>query len=566
MKTSNIRSIKLFDSEKKISFAIALVIWLTMYLTGWSRIYIRGTSGVDMECSLLHLVFLYFLVHHTKHFIINIRDDKYKTALYIASAYFILNIIILLLTWPGLIRFDDLLCFSCIREYTFYVWQHFITALYYLLCMKTLPFATGLIIIQVYIIALIVGYSISSIAFAYVDDIRSRKILIVLLFLSVNFLPVMSYSLSGYRIALYSFFELLFIAEIITIKKQDGIIEKDRLTGLVILCIILAVWRSEGIYYIILFPVLLMFIKDKIEKKTSIIFYCAVVAIISMLMVKLNNIAISSNDYSITATFMPLPELVINADKERDKEILSEMDKVINLNVIYQNPNESAEKLFWDKDLIKKGYSNADYKNYIRAYLKLVFRHPLTAFKPMWNNFLASAGITTIENGYPLLRSNLYVYDILFEEQSEMDRLIDENILPHTELYEYKKQPLTKKGWDNIDSIFKKPINRKLRTAVTRIIAGINSRGRVTILYRIFWNFFIPLILVMICFIYKILKRDWFIAAVILLVLCRTALVFVTSSAPYLMYYIPAYMSAYILSFFIIFMIFYKSTKPLNNS
>lgn len=290
------------------------------------------------------------------------------------------------------------------------------------------------------------------------------------------------------------------------------------------------------------------------------------VAIISMLMVKLNNIAISSNDYSITATFMPLPELVINADKERDKEILSEMDKVINLNVIYQNPNESAEKLFWDKDLIKKGYSNADYKNYIRAYLKLVFRHPLTAFKPMWNNFLASAGITTIENGYPLLRSNLYVYDILFEEQSEMDRLIDENILPHTELYEYKKQPLTKKGWDNIDSIFKKPINRKLRTAVTRIIAGINSRGRVTILYRIFWNFFIPLILVMICFIYKILKRDWFIAAVILLVLCRTALVFVTSSAPYLMYYIPAYMSAYILSFFIIFMIFYKSTKPLNNS
>lgn len=184
----------------------------------------------------------------------------------------------------------------------------------------------------------------------------------------------------------------------------------------------------------------------------------------------------------------------------------------------------------------------------------------------MWNNFLASAGITTIENGYPLLRSNLYVYDILFEEQSEMDRLIDENILPHTELYEYKKQPLTKKGWDNIDSIFKKPINRKLRTAVTRIIAGINSRGRVTILYRIFWNFFIPLILVMICFIYKILKRDWFIAAVILLVLCRTALVFVTSSAPYLMYYIPAYMSAYILSFFIIFMIFYKSTKPLNNS
>lgn len=566
MKTSNIRSIKLFDSEKKISFAIALVIWLTMYLTGWSRIYIRGTSGVDMECSLLHLVFLYFLVHHTKHFIINIRDDKYKTVLYIASAYFILNIIILLLTWPGLIRFDDLLCFSCIREYTFYVWQHFITALYYLLCMKTLPFATGLIIIQVYIIALIVGYSISSIAFAYVDDIRSRKVLIVLLFLSVNFLPVMSYSLSGYRIALYSFFELLFIAEIITIKKQDGIIEKDRLTGLVILCIIIAVWRSEGIYYIILFPVLLMFIKDKIEKKTSIIFYCAVVAIISMLMVKLNNIAISSNDYSITATFMPLPELVINADKERDKEILSEMDKVINLNVIYQNPNESAERLYWDKDLIKKGYSNADYKNYIRAYLKLVFRHPLTAFKPMWNNFLASAGITTIENGYPLLRSNLYVYDILFEEQSEMDRLIDENILPHTELYEYKKQPLTKKEWDNIDSIFKKPINRKLRTAVTRIIAGINSRGRVTILYRIFWNFFIPLILVMICFIYKILKRDWFIAAVILLVLCRTALVFVTSSAPYLMYYIPAYMSAYILSFFIIFMIFYKSTKPLNNS
>ncbi|EHI55837.1 hypothetical protein HMPREF9333_00880 [Johnsonella ignava ATCC 51276] len=563
MKISNIRNIKLFDSEEKKSFAIALVIWLVMNLTGWASMYFKPTDELHMEFILLHLAFLYFLVHRTKHFIINIKDDKYKAAICIAAVYFIFNIIILFLIWPGLMRHDDLMSFLYTKSYILYVWQHFITGIYYFVCLKTLPFATGLIIIQLYIIALITGYSISNIAFAYVDDPRRRKILMAILFLPVNFLPVMAYSLSGYRIALYTFFELLFISEIITIKKQDKIIGKNKLADLTVLCIMLAVWRTEGIYYIILFPILLIFIKDKIEKNLSIMFYCIVVAAISVLIGKLNNIATGSSNYSLTATFMPLPDLVLNADKAKDKDILSEMDKVIDLNVIYQNPDETAERLFWDKDLVRKEYSDADYKKYMGAYLKLVLRYPLRAFKPMWDNFLASSGITTVENGYPLLRSNIYVYDTLFEEQSEMERLIDEKIIPQTALYEWSEQPSTKNAWDVTDSMFKKPINQKLRMDIIRMIGGINSRARITVLYRIFWNLFIPLILIIFCFIYKILKRDWFMATVILTVFGRVALVFLTSSATYLMYYLPAYMSAYIMSFFIFFMMFYNGRRSL---
>ena len=130
-------------------------------------------------------------------------------------------------------------------------------------------------------------------------------------------------------------------------------------------------------------------------------------------------------------------------------------------------------------------------------------------------------------------------------------------------MYELREQPLTKEAWDSIDSMFKKPINRKLRIDVIRIIGGINSKARVTILYRIFWNLFIPLILVIFCFIYKIFKRDWFMVAVILTILARVALIFITSSAPYLMYYLPAYMSAYIISFFIFFMMFYNGRRSL---
>ena len=216
------KNIKIFDSEKKKSFAVALIIWLVMNISGWQRLYFQDRHRIDvLFYKGLHLFFLYGIIYLTRVFIKKRNQDKYKTAIHIAAAYFILNIIILITIWPGAFRTDNLVTLFYMKGYFIHAWQHFITSLYYAVCLQTLPFATGVIIMQIYIISIIVGYSISSLTFAYVADKNIRKIYIIILFLTVNFLPVLSYVHSGFRITLCSFFEFLFIAEIMTAKKEN---------------------------------------------------------------------------------------------------------------------------------------------------------------------------------------------------------------------------------------------------------------------------------------------------------------------------------------------------------
>jgi|GEM_PF-3585866 len=562
------KNIKIFDSEKKKSFAVALIIWLVMNISGWQRLYFQDRHRIDvLFYKGLHLFFLYGIIYLTRVFIKKRNQDKYKTAIRIAAAYFILNIIILITIWPGAFRTDDLITLFYMKGYFIHAWQHFITSLYYAVCLQTLPFATGLIIMQIYIISIIVGYSISSLTFAYVADKNIRKIYIIILFLTVNFLPVLSYVHSGFRIALCSFLEFLFIAEIMTAKKENKLLDKVKLNELMILCILIAVWRTEGVYYVVIFPVLLFFMKKNIDKGLHIYTYCIVAVAAVIMLGHCNNILNLNSSYSLTATFMPLPDLVRIAEKEGDDELLSDIDLMIDTDKIFQNPDETAETLFWRKDLIRlpykndknKEYYNKYYNKYIKAYIKLVIKHPKITFMAMWNNFLASAGITTIEDGYPLIHSGIHVYDDIFEDESEMNRLLKENMIPQQAMVDWEEEKVSKKLWyESIDSKLNEPTNRNLRKKMLRIIGGINNRGRITVLYRIFWNLFIPFILIAFCLLYKLYKKDWFTVFIILGVVGRIPLIFVTSSAPYLMYYLPAYLMSYIVSFFIILSCIFK--------
>ena len=81
---------------------------------------------------------------------------------------------------------------------------------------------------------------------------------------------------------------------------------------------------------------------------------------------------------------------------------------------------------------------------------------------------------------------------------------------------------------------------------------GTDSNDNLTIIHNVFWNLFIPFTLILICLIYKLIKKEWFMVFLILTVISRIPIVFATAPAPYFMYYLSAYLCTYIISAIVI--------------
>ena len=91
-----------------------------------------------------------------------------------------------------------------------------------------------------------------------------------------------------------------------------------------------------------------------------------------------------------------------------------------------------------------------------------------------------------------------------------------------------------------------------LKQNVILLLNGTDLSGNLTIIHNICWNFFIPFTLILICLIYKLVKKDWFMVFLILTVIARIPIVFVTAPAEYFMYYLSTYLCTYIISAIVI--------------
>ena len=129
--------------------------------------------------------------------------------------------------------------------------------------------------------------------------------------------------------------------------------------------------------------------------------------------------------------------------------------------------------------------------------------------------------------------------------------------LPHgVELFD--NNTLAGKQWESIDSKFKHPLNLESRKNVINFLCGVDNDDNITIIYTIFWNLFIPITLAIVCLIYYIWKRNWYIALIILGIIARIPLVFLTAPAPFFMYYLSTYLCLYIIIATTIFKIILK--------
>lgn len=540
---------KLYKLLDKKVFLFTVIIWILLNISGIQSIYFGDSSVLkEITIKILHLFFLYMIFAKIYSLYTQRHKKEGKRELSISLIYLIVLSILLLLTWPGIWSWDDILILQNAQWYNFTAWQHFFSGLFHVLCLQTLPIASGVIVIQILIASLIVGYCINKISMLYGKNekqICTMQIILVLITLAP---PVIAYILSGFRMGIYSYFELLLITKLIILFKEQKQITLLEILKIIFYVVIISSWRTEGLYYPFFILTLFLILGNKIIRKKTAFIMFALIVIANGLIGKINNFMIGSNNYSISATMEPVTSIIKIGDKLNEEEI-KKIEKVLNVEYILQNPDLDGEHYFWTEGVVKN-YSDEEYSDYLSAYLKLVLKHPQIAFNSMLDMFvrtgsgLGNNSKQTTRNMIKGSGNTLNLYDLEDGAGEE---------------------------WTKINSKLKQPISINVRNSVISFLCGVDSDENITVIYSIFWNLFIPFTLIFICLIYKLITKDYFMVFLILTVTLRIPLVFITAPAPYFMYYLSTYLCTYIISAIVIFeginkLISKNNTKILENN
>lgn len=526
---------RLFNMQ---TFIVTIFIWLNLNISGIQNIYFSGgTTLTIIVIKILHFLFLYAIFLKIYSLYKNRKIPKVKNEIIISLIYFVILMILLLLVWPGTWADDDITILRNAGKYEFTPWQHFFSGLFHIMCLQTIPIPSGVMIIQSLISALIVGYCISNISALYGKSKNQIVIIQIILLLIALFPPLILYILSGFRMGIYAYLELALITKMIVLYKEKKKIVSTDILKISFLTIIISCWRTEAIYFPIFILILFLILGQEVIRRKVAVLAFLIIMIINFSIGKTNNVMIKNenylvikdNNYSISATMEPLSRIIEICD-ETDKENIEIINKVIEVKYILENPNQTGEQNFWAEGVVKE-YSEEEYINFFKAYLRLVLKYPDVAFKSMWNLFVKTG------NGF-----------------GENSKQTTKNLVANTQrntLQLYEEYTPTWIRWNSVNSKvqkYKEPINLELRNDTILFLNGSDSNNNLTIIHNIFWNLFIPFTLILICLIYKLIKKDWYIVFLILTIIARVAIVFATAPAQYFMYYLSAYLCSYVVS------------------
>lgn len=501
---------------------IALLLWGIWQITGISAAYFTDPAGSPwvLRCRLLQLVFFFVVVFLFQQAWQRRAQRNVRHAAAMATAYFAVSCVMLLIVWPGTYSLDDIVTLGFEQCNSVCPWQHFLTGVWHIICLETVPMAAGIPLVQCFVGALVVGYGVVKVPALFLQGQKERMRTCVEMLLTAAglFPPILVQVLGGFRMGTYIFAELLLAVWLADFWKRRRVLNPLQWLTLALLVALVAAWRSEAIYYLVCFPILLL-IRAGAEKKKLPWAACIGVVVVCAVTVwagRANNRMIGNNDYSAMIIIEPLRNIVLNADTTADAQLLDDIDKVVDLDVYRAFPINTSEKLYWSENLIRTyQYSEQEYKDCLKAYVQLVLRHPKEALAPLWKLFAQSSGLE-ISGGKTRQRIT-------------------------TELTVGKERNI----WEQQPEFGKAHLSEEVYHKGLLALLCFDEEQNIQPQYRFFWNLAIPLALLVFSFGWYAYQRDAFMAFLMLTLLGRVPLVFLTSTAPYIMYYLPIYLQGY---------------------
>lgn len=456
------------------------------------------------------------------------QNADYQRGLQVFLTYLTIMLGLLLILWPGTWSWDDINTLDGIREYrSFFEWQNIVTGIYQDVMLQILPFPGGLILLQNVIISLCVAFCVTKLEKAFSIKRLKNRLLDILLKLLPFFLPpVLMYQFSGYRMGLYVYLELTMLVMLICAATDESQWSWSYTALFCFLTVIVSVWRTESFLYIPCAAVLLLFVKKTtLNRKKKCV--CVLLSVFGFLAAnRLQNDALGDSNYQVASLMRPCTELVRAADWEEDAAELAAIDRVTDLAVIRDNPTANGEELFWNTGCVRNtnddpadDYTEEDYSNFLKAFIKLSLKYPGVVIAERWNVFVAGSGITgkTISNVSSAT---------LFDEDD-----------PNT-----AGQRFQASGY-----LVNMPAFPRLRKIAINLLSGRNADGSENgVLQRLLWNAIIPMLALLFAWVNLLLKKKWYLWLVCSAVVVKIPLIVLTQPASWLMYLLSLYFLGYV--------------------
>ncbi len=524
-----VKKIKIFWAPAIVAF----VIWIILNITGIQNLFFKDASVLRIAVlKVIHLIYLFLtccliftIVRNKK------KDQRYKDLIKIAVIYFCILSVLLILTWPGAWAWDDLDIVHNAAYYDLTPWQHFFSGLFQIMALQTLPFAAGVIIAQIFWVSIVVGYIVSflghAIAKKYKKDFR---LVAAILMIPFFFFPVLYYALTGYRMAIYQYLEILVFAMILakSISKEKITIGWMIILGF--LTIVVSTWRTEGLPILFFVSLLLLFLKDKYLTKKRVAVFFGSVLVLTLAVGKINTLMINNENYKVGAIIYPLVVNLREGNNISDEE-KETINKVMDLQCIDDNPKLTEEFVY--HKCIRKEYSESDFTAFMKSSISVLFKNFSRTASSIGEMFWQTSAGLYNEYGSPYARTTAYTAANIYTVGTGG----------------YKK-------WNLVESRLKSPIDVNLRSNIINMLA-VTPGNKAIPFYIIVWNHVIPIVLLIIVLIISIIRKNWMVLTIGLAIMCRTIIVACTAMAPYFMYYMPVYVSSYFIFIFTVMQLYY---------
>lgn len=452
----------------------------------------------------------------------------------VAGGYMLFMTALLLLTWPGIWRMDEFGILSSSVQLFPHFWQNYITSVFYILALMLLPFPAGVIIVQCACISVIVARVVK----LCTDEYRGRGgITWVLLMVPFFMFPVLDSNLYPMRMSLYAFLEVLLIAELFFLAKHvaegrepDGG-EKTRMFYITLLAAVVTVWRTEAVYYVVVYPLLLLLIGKGRRFLKQIMIYI-IVFVILFAPQKIGEKLTSGQQYELTSVVLPLVPLIEAADENGDagdRELLAVIDQVVNVELTLQKAAEgkSGINMFWGEPEFQREYTPEQFAQFKSAFYRLALKHWQVFLEERWTTFCDSSDL--LENT-----------TLLFSAEG----------VPNYEAF--REYPLSG------------PVSDRLRTSVIKILE-LRSSDNYDVKLAITDYVYSPIPSILFLAVVAVLlalKRKWTTLALVLSLSVKVPLIFLTAPSRLFMYYYSVYLFGYCVLFYAIYyLIMEKKTE-----
>lgn len=442
-----------------------------------------------------------------------------------ALPYLAVNLLILLLIWPGAWGNDDLYVLDMARSLQLTPWYHYLSSVYQILVLMLLPFMSGTVVVQIFVISGMTGYLMALVqetAEGYCAargwDTKFARCTAIL-YLPLVLPPVLLHNQEAFRPTWTSWTEIFLLAVVALWFSGHQPLSRGKWWTLICLGALTATWRSECIYYVILVPVfLLLFARSKQLGLQSALVGSVLVIVLTLVSNRYNNSLQGGSDWSYqsVAFSRQIVTVVQASDLEKDADLLEKIDPVFSVQACkdYMGTVSGAyEQVVRDADTV----TQEKWNECLKASLLLAFRYPDAVFKERWELFINTVHYTIFSGQKSVFITSSELYDRAPEELRSIQKNFLENMPPLAE-----------------------PINQELRRQVMNVLMDwkVDSNRIVSLS----WNMLPFFVVLFVMQIVLAIWRKWMLYWVNMAGVLHIAVVFVAAPTGYFMYYLAPYM------------------------